>query len=262
MIVHDCQEPTGRRIGIAEASDLLGRGGLAVLPTDTVYGIAADAFTPAAVQKLLDAKGRGRNMPPPVLVADVGLLDTLAAEVPQTARELAAAFWPGPLTIILLAQPSLNWDLGETDGTVALRMPNHEVVLELLRRTGPLAVSSANLSGKPSATTVAAAAAAFGPAVGAYLDGGPTPGETPSTIVDLTSPTPLVLREGAIGREQLAQVVPALAEDPAADVPATEVPADEAPAEAAPADEPVGEPDELPAAEESAEHTRGEGNRE
>lgn len=168
------------------------------MPTDTVYGLAADAFDPAAVRRLLRAKGRGRDMPPPVLVAAQTTLDALATKVPAIARELVEEFWPGPLTLVCQQQPSLTWDLGDTRSTVAVRMPDHEHALELLRRTGPLAVSSANRTGKPAAKTLDEAEEMLGVTVAVYLDGGPTDGGVPSTILDVTASPPRVLREGAI----------------------------------------------------------------
>jgi L-threonylcarbamoyladenylate synthase len=194
----DCSVPAELLTGMRAARAALGRGELAVIPTDTVYGVAADAFQPAAVQKLLDAKGRGRTSPPPVLIPGIPTLDALAEAVPDEVRELVAAFWPGGLTIILPARASLAWDLGETQGTVALRMPSNRVALELLAETGPLAVSSANRTGEPAATTAKQALDALGDTVGVYLDDGevgaenvdsPDPG---STIVDATG----LLRDG------------------------------------------------------------------
>ncbi len=154
------------------AVDAIEAGDLVVLPTDTVYGIAADAFKADAVQRLLDAKGRGRDMPPPVLISVVESLDALATDVPEAGRKLCEEFWPGPLTVICHAQTSLMWDLGETQGTVALRVPDHENTRELLSRTGPLAVSSANLSGQPAALDVYDAEAQLHDSVAVYLDGG------------------------------------------------------------------------------------------
>jgi L-threonylcarbamoyladenylate synthase len=212
--VYDCQDPAERTTGLDEAVNALGRGALVVLPTDTVYGIAADAFDARAVAGLLAAKGRGRQMPPPVLVGTVETLDGLATEVPAVVRELVKTFWPGPLTVICLAQPSLAWDLGDTDGTVALRMPADETAIALLRRTGPLAVSSANLSGQPSAHTAAQAVAYFGDKVAVYLDAGRTGGGTASTIVDATGERLTILREGALSRAELATVAPELADEP------------------------------------------------
>jgi tRNA threonylcarbamoyl adenosine modification protein (Sua5/YciO/YrdC/YwlC family) len=198
----------------------IGRGELVVIPTDTVYGIAADAFDPAAVQRLLDAKGRDRQSPPPVLIPGIPTLDALAETVPQAVRDLVAEFWPGGLTIVLPARPSLVWDLGETNGTVALRMPRDTVALELLSETGPLAVSSANLTGKPAAQTAAEAEGMLGDSVVVYLDGGAAGAayadigidESSSTIVDATALAagtgPLrILRHGVITEEQLRSVV-------------------------------------------------------
>lgn len=204
----DATDPAAWGPALDEAVHVLERGGLVVLPTDTVYGVGADAFAPAAVQALLDAKGRGRQMPPPVLMADVRTLDGLARDVPEAARALAEAFWPGALTIIVHAQPSLAWDLGETHGTVALRVPDHPLALALLRRTGPLAVSSANRTGRPSAVTAQDAAQQLGEAVPVVLDGGPTPGPVPSTIVDATVDRLRVVRLGSISLDRLREVAP------------------------------------------------------
>ncbi|GAA1862076.1 L-threonylcarbamoyladenylate synthase [Myceligenerans crystallogenes] len=206
--VLDATDPQTWGPAIDEGVNAISRGGLVVLPTDTVYGIAADAFDKDAVAALLAAKGRRRQMPPPVLIGDVFTLDGLATQVPDDARALADAFWPGGLTIILRAQPSLQWDLGETQGTVALRMPDHPAALQLLRRTGPLAVSSANRTSRPAATDVAAAAEQLGDSVAVYLDGGTAPGGTASTIVDATGDQLRVVRSGAIGLEALREVAP------------------------------------------------------
>ncbi|MBK7721466.1 MAG: threonylcarbamoyl-AMP synthase [Austwickia sp.] len=203
--VYDVLSSTGRTEGVQAAVDAVRRGELIVLPTDTVYGVGADAFDPVAVQRLLEAKGRGRQQPPPVLVADVRTLDALAVEVPEYARALVARYWPGPLTVVVRAQPSLAWDLGDTNGTVALRMPDQELALELLTQTGPLAVSSANRTGAPAAQTVVQAATQLGAAVEVYLDGGAVHGSpeaggaaVASTIVDCTRERPVVLRPGPI----------------------------------------------------------------
>ncbi|MWB99294.1 L-threonylcarbamoyladenylate synthase [Agromyces seonyuensis] len=219
----DCADDDELLTGMRLARAALGRGELVVLPTDTVYGLAADAFSPAAVERLLEAKGRGRTSPPPVLIPGIPTLDALAREVPQPVRDLVAAFWPGGLTVILHAQPSLQWDLGETRGTVALRMPDHRIALELLAETGPLAVSSANLSGQPSAASAGDAEGMLGDSVAVYLDGGAAgtgyeaigerPGDTSSTIVDATglaaggSGLLRIVRAGVISREALAGVV-------------------------------------------------------
>ena len=204
--VLDATDPQTWGPAIDEAVNAISRGGLVVLPTDTVYGIAADAFDETAVAALLAAKGRGRQMPPPVLVGEVATLDGLATDVPDGARRLVETFWPGGLTIILRAQPSLQWDLGDTGGTVALRMPDHPVALALLKRTGPLAVSSANRSGSPAAQDVTDAARQLGEPVSVYLDGGSVPGGVASTIVDATGPVLRVVRAGAVPLEALREV--------------------------------------------------------
>ena len=221
--IHDCSVESELLAGMRLARRAIGSGELVVIPTDTVYGVAADAFSPAAVQRLLDAKGRERTSPPPVLVPGIPTLDALAVEVPEAVRALVKEFWPGGLTVILRAQPSLQWDLGETRGTVALRMPDHRIALELLSETGPLAVSSANLSGMSSATTAQEAADMLGDLVSVYLDGGPAgasyqaigerPGDTSSTIVDATGLDAegdgvlRIVRSGVISRERIAEVV-------------------------------------------------------
>ncbi|MET0975804.1 MAG: L-threonylcarbamoyladenylate synthase [Leifsonia sp.] len=225
----DCSVDTELLTGMRLARAAIGRGALVVIPTDTVYGIAADAFDPAAVQRLLDAKGRERTSPPPVLIPGIPTLDALAADVPPAVRDLVAEFWPGGLTVILHAQPSLRWDLGETRGTVALRMPSNTIALELLSETGPLAVSSANRTGEPSALDAAGAERALGDSVAVYLDGGVagtaygTAGVATaaagSTIVDATALGQdggllRIVREGVIGREAIRAVVGDLLAEP------------------------------------------------
>ncbi len=180
------------------------RGGAVVFPTDTLYGIGCDAFQPEAVEAILAAKGRGREMPPPVLIPAAGTIDGIARDVPDAVRALMEAFWPGPLTIIVHAQPSLTWDLGETGGTVAVRVPEHPVALALLLRTGPMAVTSANRTGGPPATTVEGAEWQLGSSVAVYLDGGTTPIGQPSTIIDATGETLRIVREGALHRDEVA----------------------------------------------------------
>jgi L-threonylcarbamoyladenylate synthase len=203
---YECANAQERETGLSEAVDAVRGGGLIVLPTDTVYGLGADAFAPEAVARLLAAKGRGRNMPPPVLVGSVRAASALAESLGNSGQDLIDEFWPGPLTLIFPASPTLKWDLGETNGTVSVRMPLHPVALELLRRTGPLAVSSANKTGSPPATTAANAEEQLGEDVEVYLDGGPCADGIPSTIVDLTQPIPRVLRAGAVTIDQLRKV--------------------------------------------------------
>ncbi|GAA4526006.1 L-threonylcarbamoyladenylate synthase [Brachybacterium paraconglomeratum] len=207
MSVHDTQNPEAREEALAAAVDAVRGGELIVLPTDTVYGIGADAFTPEAVEALLEAKGRGRDTPPPVLIGDHAVLLALATDLPDYVEDLVEELWPGALTLILTAQPSLTWDLGETRGTVALRMPEDEVALELLRRTGPLAVSSANRHGKPAANSVLDAATQLGDSVAIYLDGGPARIGASSTILDTTVTPAEIVREGAISQERIIEVV-------------------------------------------------------
>ncbi|GAA4370385.1 L-threonylcarbamoyladenylate synthase [Nocardioides caricicola] len=203
--------PTGtdeeREAAVEAASLAVQRGELVVLPTDTVYGIGADAFDPAAVRGLLAAKGRGREMPPPVLISSATTLDALAIKVPGYARALVEAFWPGPLTLVCHQQTSLQWDLGDTRGTVAVRMPDHDVAREILERTGPLAVSSANKTGMPAATDADQAVDMLGDDVAVVVDAGESPGGEASTIVDVTGDQGRVLRLGALSLAQLNEVL-------------------------------------------------------
>ena len=214
---YDCTDTAQRAAGIAEATAVLRKGELAVLPTDTVYGVAADAFSPEAVIALLAAKGRDRQMPPPVLVGSRRAAMALIEDVSTSATDLMDEFWPGGLTMVFRSARSLVWDLGETKGTVAVRMPMHPVALELLRETGPLAVSSANLTGSPPATTAAEAEAQLGDAVSVYLDGGPGTDQQPSTIVDLTGAVPRLLRRGLIPVRRLREVAALIVDDESED---------------------------------------------
>jgi L-threonylcarbamoyladenylate synthase len=196
--VYDCSRPQDRKDGLQAAASTVRAGDLVVIPTDTVYGIGCDAFSLSAVHSLLAAKERGPNMPVGVLVGSWATIDGLVLSTPRQARQLIEAFWPGDLSIVLRHAPSLSWDLGHTKGTVMVRMPLHPVALELLKETGPMAVSSANRSGLPPAATVDEAREQLGESVRVYLDGGPTGDPVPSTIVDLTGDEPVVLREGAV----------------------------------------------------------------
>ena len=206
---YDCADPAQLLEGIAEAESALRRGELVVLPTDTVYGVAAEAFDPVAVDRLLKAKGQSRDMPPSVLVGTVRAAMALVMDVADTGTDLIDEFWPGGLTLVCRSSPTLVWDLGETKGTVAVRMPLHHVALDLLKKTGPLAVSSAkSAAGTSMPTTAAEAEAQLGDAVAVYLDAGPCPGDVPSTIVDLTGSVPRLLRRGVIPVERLQDVVP------------------------------------------------------
>ncbi|MGH3661724.1 MAG: L-threonylcarbamoyladenylate synthase, partial [Micromonosporaceae bacterium] len=208
--LYDCQTQAERSEGIAAAIQAVRRGDLVVLPTDTVYGIGADAFTSHSVTALQRAKGRGRDKPPPVLIGSRKTLDGLVFSLSRTARDLINAFWPGALTVVVEHAPSLNWDLGDSAGTVAVRMPLHPVALEVLRETGPMAVSSANRTGEPPAVTAEEARDQLGYSVSIYLESGRCPDPVPSTVVDLSGEAPRVLREGAIPWEKLREVAPDL----------------------------------------------------
>jgi tRNA threonylcarbamoyl adenosine modification protein (Sua5/YciO/YrdC/YwlC family) len=209
---YDCTGTEGREHSIKAAVEAIGKGELVVLPTDTVYGIAADAFSPQAVTRLLAAKGRGRDMPVPVLVGSWRAARALTDDLSREAEDLIAAFWPGPLTLVVKQSAGLAWDLGDANGTVAIRMPLHPVALDLLAETGPLAVSSANRTGSPAPSTADDAEGQLGASVAVYLDAGPSGASVASTIVDVTGKQPRVLREGAVTQAQLDEV---LAGDPA-----------------------------------------------
>ncbi|GGA58982.1 hypothetical protein GCM10011490_06200 [Pseudoclavibacter endophyticus] len=210
--IFDCDARDELLDGMRRARTAIGRGALIIMPTDTVYGVAADAFSPEAVARLLAAKGRDRSTPSPVLVADSVTFQALASAVPQQVERLLERYAPGPLTIILPARESIQWDLGMTGGTVALRVPDNAIARELLRETGPLAVSSANKHGQPAPETAQAANDALGDDVELVLDAGPG-GGAPSTILDATGlveqpPRPAsIVRPGALGRAAIAEVL-------------------------------------------------------
>jgi L-threonylcarbamoyladenylate synthase len=212
-IRYDCRDPQQRTAGIDAAVTAARSGELIVLPTDTVYGIGADAFIPAAVTTMLAAKGRGRNLPPPVLVGTARAAAALVDDLGPFGQDLIDEFWPGALTLVFRARPTLLWDLGDAKGTVALRMPLHPVALDVLKQTGPLAVSSANRHGEPSATTADAAQKQLGEAVSVYLDGGACADNIPSTILDLTGTIPTLLRAGAISVDRLRKASSVIAEN-------------------------------------------------
>jgi L-threonylcarbamoyladenylate synthase len=205
--VFDCANPLDRTRGIASAVGTLKAGRLVVMPTDTVYGIGADAFDSAAVSSLLAAKGRGRDMPVGVLVGSWHTIEGLVYAMPDGARDLIRAFWPGALSLVVTQAPSLQWDLGDARGTVMLRMPLHPVAIELLREVGPMAVSSANVSGQPAAVDAGEARRQLGDLVEVYLDAGRSEQQAASTIVDLTGPTPRILRPGPVSSERIAEVL-------------------------------------------------------
>jgi tRNA threonylcarbamoyl adenosine modification protein (Sua5/YciO/YrdC/YwlC family) len=204
----ECGDPDVRVDAIDTAAHSISAGELVVLPTDTVYGLGADAFDGEAVAELLRTKGRDRSFPVPVLVGSWTTIDGLVATVDARTRDLVEAFWPGGLTLVVKHAPSLRWDLGDARGTVAIRMPLHPVAIELLEKTGPLAVSSANRHGQPPAQTAIEARAQLGEDVAVYLEDGQVTGGIASTIVDVTAARPRILRTGAIGLDELREVVP------------------------------------------------------
>ena len=205
--VFDCADSDQRSLGIAAAAAALKGGRLVVMPTDTVYGIGADAFNSAAVSALLSAKGRGRDMPVGVLVGSWHTIEGLVYTMPDGARDLIRAFWPGALSLVVSQAPSLQWDLGDARGTVMLRMPLHPVAIELLREVGPLAVSSANVSGRPATVNANEARSQLGDLVDVYLEAGPSDQGAASTIVDLTGATPRILRQGPVSAKRIAEVL-------------------------------------------------------
>jgi L-threonylcarbamoyladenylate synthase len=196
-----------REEALSSAAKELQAGGIVVFPTDTVYGVGGDAFNQFATAKIFEAKRRPRAMPLPVLVSRPRQAWALCSEVPGKAADLVAAFWPGALTLILPEADGLSLDLGETKGRIAVRMPAHDDLLDLIAMVGPLATTSANLSGAPTPSTVEEIARELGDDVGLYLDGGPARADVPSTIVDLTRWRPKIVREGAIPSAQVQRAL-------------------------------------------------------
>jgi L-threonylcarbamoyladenylate synthase len=206
--VYDCRKPADRATGLQAAASLVRGGWSVVFPTDTVYGIGCDPFSVSAVDGLLSAKGRTRGAPLPVLVGSWTAVDGLASYVSQDARNLIEAFWPGGLSLVLTQAPSLTWDLGESKGTVTVRMPLHPIAIELLRDVGPMAVSMASgPTATGQVTTIDAAREQLAETVGTFLDAGPLTGAGTSTIVDLTGTEPRVLREGSISKAAIDEVL-------------------------------------------------------
>ena len=199
--IYDCAAPAERREGLDAAAAAARRSELVVVPTDTVYGLGADAFDSEAVNLLLATKGRGPDMPVPVLIGSWSTVDGLVTDLSAVGRRLVEAFWPGGLSLVVAHAPSLRWNLGDTAGTVMLRM------------VGPMAVSSANRSGSPAAQTAQEAHDQLGNDVPVYLDGGPAAQGVASTIVDLTGELPRVLREGAVPLDAIREVAGAVDAD-------------------------------------------------
>lgn len=210
--IYDCADPESRTAGIKAAVDAVKAGQLVVLPTDTLYGLGCDAFNNQAVANLLATKHRGPDMPVPVLVGSWDTIQGLVQYYSPQAKTLVEAFWPGGLSIIVPQAPSLPWNLGDTRGTVMLRMPLHPVAIELLRETGPMAVSSANISGHTPPSTVTEARQQLNQNVSVYLDGGECAIGKPSSIIDISGDHPRLLREGAISAERIGEVLGVSAE--------------------------------------------------
>lgn len=210
--IYNCADAAEREEGMALAVKAAKSGRLVVMPTDTLYGLGCDAFDNDAVASLLATKHRGPDMPVPVLVGSWDTVKGLVASLDDTAQTLIEAFWPGGLSVVVPQAPSLPWNLGDTRGTVMLRMPLHPIAIELLREVGPMAVSSANISGQTPPTTAIAAKQQLGKAVTVYLDGGEAEVGKPSTIIDLSGPRPYLLREGALSAEQIGEVIGVSAE--------------------------------------------------
>lgn len=207
----DCSEASGRRRGIERAATSVRDGALVVFPVDSAYGLGCDAFSPSAVDALRALKGHGRHQPPPVLIGHARTVDGVATGLSDAARDLITAFWPGPLTLLCRAQGTLDWDLGDTGGTVAVRMPLHPVALQLLTETGPMAVTGAGAPGSTAQPqTCAEVREAFGDDVEVYLDAGHLTRPEVSSIVDVTGAQPRLLRAGALRADDLREVVPDL----------------------------------------------------
>lgn len=209
----DCREPAALLEGMRKARMAIGRGKVVCVPTDTVYGLVADAFKPSATKALRDARGMVENDPLGVLLPGIPTLRALADNVADEVHALAGEFWPGALTIITAAGESLMWDLGNTQGTVALRMPSERIVLELLSETGPLVASSAYRVGETGGLRAEDAEATFGGDVAVYLSSGASySAGILSTVIDATGlDRPggrlRLVREGAIPATDIYAVV-------------------------------------------------------
>ena len=198
--------PATQPDAIEQALRILRAGGLAAFPTDPVYGVGALAFDGPAVESIYAAKDRPVEKAIPILIADADDLDKVAVDIPPMARILAARFWPGPLTLVVPKQPTLPEAVSAT-ATVAVRIPDHPVARALLRAAGPMAVTSANLSGQPSPVEAEEVLRQLNGRIPLVLDGGVTPGGIPSTLVDCLGAEPVLLREGPLTKEQILAVL-------------------------------------------------------
>ena len=182
---------------IATAAEILSAGGLVAFPTDTIYGVAGDPFNPDSLNKIYQAKERPDEKALPVLIGSLAQLSLLTSTLSPEVVAIAKAFWPGPLTLVLPKNPNLPPELSAYP-TVGVRMPDHPFTLALLKQTGPLATTSANISGGPNPTTAQDVLAQLGGRIDLVLDGGPTPGPAASTVADFSTPEIKILREGPI----------------------------------------------------------------
>ena len=198
--------PAGDPQAIQQAVLVLQGGGLVAFPTDTVYGVGALAHDPAGIQQLFIVKGREAAKAIPILIGDPSDLPRVAQEVGEMAFKLARRFWPGALTLVLPRHAGLPPNLG-LEPTVGVRMPDHPAALALLRLAGPMAVTSANLSGGPNTTSASEVFSQLGGRIPLLLDGGRTPGGDPSTVVDCTGPEPRILRPGPVTYEEILQAL-------------------------------------------------------
>ena len=204
MTIHRARGGPALQDALAQAVAVLGRGGLVAFPTDTLYGLGADALNEAAVERVFQAKGRPDGMALPVLIGDLEQLETVVHPVPALAWRLAERFWPGALTLVAPRGPLVPALVGSRGWKVGVRLPDHPVPRELARRLGrPIIGTSANRSGGPEARTAAQVREQIGDRVDLVLDVGPAPGGGPSTVLDITGPSPRVLRQGAVSIQAL-----------------------------------------------------------
>lgn len=194
--------PTDHPDAIARTLEILAQGGLVAFPTDTVYGVAAEIFNAEGIDRLYEAKARSANKAIAVLIGDIDQLDLLTPGLTSSARRLAARFWPGALTLVVPKHTNLPENLSPLP-TVGVRMPNHDFARALMRASGPLATSSANLSGETNTLTADQVLEQLNGRIELLLDGGPVPGGVPSTVVDCTQDPPTILRQGAISAEEI-----------------------------------------------------------